>query len=87
MNTGQPTIVRFEENAENEEQARNILGALKEMSHSLSELSFKIREIDDEALRQQMLRSIGEIMRQMDDGILDKVTKLHHSLSYEEQEE
>ena len=71
----------------NEEQARNILGALKEMSHSLSELSFKIREIDDEELRQQMLRSIGEIMRQMDDGILDKVTKLHPSLSYEEQEE
>ena len=56
------------------------------MSHSLSELSFKIREIDDEELRQQMLRSIGEIMRQMDDGILDKVTKLHPSLSYEKEE-
>ncbi len=70
----------------NEEQARKILGALKEMSNSLSDLSFKVREIDDEALRRQMLRGIGEIMWQMDHEILDKVTKLHPSLSYDEQE-
>ena len=69
----------------NEEQATNILGALKEMSHSFSDLSLKIREIDDEELRRQMLRGIGEIMWQVDHEILDKVTKLYPSLSYEVQ--
>lgn len=80
-------IAPTKETAVNLEQANQILVALKEMSKSLSELSFRIREIDDEELRRQMLRSIGEIMRQMDDGILEKLTKLHPSLRYEEHEE
>ena len=67
------------------EQAKSILGALAEMSNKLSKLSFKIREVEDEELRRQMLSSIVEIMRQMDYGILDKVTKMHPSLSYEKE--